>query len=323
DRSVPHGEETWLIVRGLASAPRPTNGLTGLHAALFRAIVHAMLGLDVDVHALEPVEPDVFAGALARRDRMLHPRLVQHMELLNLVLQPLDQSAARRVQTFAEEPCVGDERVQRLRALAEGSLQLAAHDFDRNRYLNRLVIDSRLDGLRRPSSDPDAAHRAWTTPVVGDDVAAGWRSLRPTAIQTRSGATSATSTSCAGSRFRHAGLRATLLASTTGCMSSPTTAPSRPRSKYSASLPAPATPPTSSPHADELRRDLGVLPTSPGNDRGRQRPALASRRHEARRAGRGSEREGANRHHVPRASEAGAMTAKPCDPTATAQEERR
>ena len=76
-------------------------------------------------------------------------------------------------------------------------------------------------------------------------------------------------------------------------------------------------------NVDELRRDLGVPPTSPGNDRGRQRPALASRRHETRRAGRGSEREGANRHHVPRASEAGAMTAKPCDPTATAQEQHR
>ena len=172
--------------------------------------------------------PTCSRGALASRDRMLRPRLVQHMELLNLVLRPLDQSAARRVETFAEEPCVGDERVQRLRALAEGSLQLAAHDFDRNRYLNRLVIDGRLDGLRRPSSDPDAAHRAWTTPVVGDDVAVGWRSLRPTAIQTRSVATSATSASCTGSRFRHAGLRATLLASTTGCMSSPTTAGCQP-----------------------------------------------------------------------------------------------
>jgi hypothetical protein len=40
-------------------------------------------------------------------------------------------------------------------------------------------------------------------------------------------------------------------------------------------------------------------------------------------AGRGSAPEDPNRHHVPRASEAGAMTAKPCDPTATAQEEGR
>jgi hypothetical protein len=30
-----------------------------------------------------------------------------------------------------------------------------------------------------------------------------------------------------------------------------------------------------------------------------------------------------NRHHVSRGSEAGAITAKPCDPTATAQEEGR
>lgn len=100
DRFVPHGEETALTVRGLASAPRPTNGPTGLQTALFRAIVDAKSGLDVDVHAHEPVEPDVFGGALARRDRMLRPRLVHHMEPLDLVLQPLDQTAARRVETF-------------------------------------------------------------------------------------------------------------------------------------------------------------------------------------------------------------------------------
>jgi len=108
---------------------------------------------------------------------MLRTRLVQHVELLNMVLQLLDYAAARRVQIFAEELCVGDECVHRLRALAKGSLHLAAHDFDRDRYLNRLEIDGRLDGLRPPSSDPDATHRAWTTPVVGDDVPAGWRSL--------------------------------------------------------------------------------------------------------------------------------------------------
>jgi hypothetical protein len=75
---VPPGEEEVLIVRGLAPAPHLTNRLTGRQAALLRAIVHAKLGLDVDVHALEPVEPDVFAGAQARRDRLRRTRLVQH-----------------------------------------------------------------------------------------------------------------------------------------------------------------------------------------------------------------------------------------------------
>jgi hypothetical protein len=57
DRSVPRGEEAGLIVRPRASVPRPTNGLTGLQPALFRAIVQAILGFDVGLHALEPVEP--------------------------------------------------------------------------------------------------------------------------------------------------------------------------------------------------------------------------------------------------------------------------
>jgi hypothetical protein len=37
DRSVPHGPEAVLIVRGPASAARPRNGLTGLPAVLLRA----------------------------------------------------------------------------------------------------------------------------------------------------------------------------------------------------------------------------------------------------------------------------------------------
>ncbi len=101
DRSVPHGEETGRTPRGLASARRPTNELSGLQAALFRAIVHAKLGLDVDPNALEPVEPDEF-GWRGPTATVLRSRLVQHVEVLTLVLRPLDQTAARRVETFAE-----------------------------------------------------------------------------------------------------------------------------------------------------------------------------------------------------------------------------
>jgi hypothetical protein len=177
DRSVPHGDEAMLIVRALASASRPTTGLTGLQSALLTSIVHAMLGLDVNVHALDPVEADEFAAALARRNRMFRTRLVQHMELLNMVLQPPDGAAARRVEVFAEELCVGEECVHKLRSLAEGSLRLAAQDFDRSRYLSRLEIDGRLDALHLPSLDPDAAYVAWTEPVVDDDFSSRWRSL--------------------------------------------------------------------------------------------------------------------------------------------------
>ena len=384
DRSMPHGEEAVLILRAVASAPRPTNGLTGLQATLFRAIVHAMLGLDVDVHTLEPVEPDVFAGAPARRDRMLRTRLVQHMELLNLVLQPLDETAARRVEIFAEELCLGDEGVHKFRALAEGSLQLAAHDFDRNRYLKRLEIDGRLDGLRPPNRDPDTAHRAWATPVV-DDVAARWRSLgqRPPNTNGRH----VDDFYVSRVRFsRYAGLRLTpayqddwvhvladngttveaeieafgfiALASddpdafalpamvinlfeTGAVMGSAGIADVAPRHLSRPGMPARLATHSAAARLSRRQRLLrvrlvrtdgaGPRRAAPrtwrtadvtGSDCGRQRPALASRRHEPRPAGRGSEREGSNRHHVTHASEAG-MTAKPCDPTTTAQEEGR
>jgi hypothetical protein len=143
------------------------------------------------------------------------------------------QTAARRVETFAEELCFGVECFPRLRALAEGSLQLAAHEFDRNGYLNRLEIDGRLDGLRRPSRDPDAAHRTWTTPVVDDDIAARWRSLGQLPPNTI-GRHVHDVYVLRGFAFPGTpGSAPPLLASTSGGTSSPTTAPSRPSSKYS------------------------------------------------------------------------------------------
>jgi hypothetical protein len=293
DRSVPHGEETGLILRGLASAPRPTNGLSGLQAALFRAIVHAKLGLDVDPNALEPVEPDEFGGR-GPAATVLRSRLVQHVEVLTLMLQPLDQTAARRVETFAEEPCVGNERIHRLRVLAEGPLQLAAHGFDRNRYLNGLEIDSRLDGLRPSGSDPtpptgrgQLGSPATASPPTGVPSA----SCRPT----RSVAMSMTSTSCVGSRFRHAGFRAT---------------PAREHDCVHVL-------------ADYGSRDLALPPTSPETTAaGSVRPWHPDGMSPAPRAAASSGMVPTGTMS-PRASGAGAMTAKPCDPTATAPEEGR
>ena len=225
DRSVPHGEEAVLIVRGLASAPRQTNGLTGLQATLFRAIVHAMLGLDVDVHALEPVEPDEFAGALAREAE------IEAFGFIALASDDPDAFAlpAMVINLFETDAVMG----------STGISDVAA------RHLSRPGMPARL-----------------ATHFAAARLSRRQRLLRVRLVRTD------------GAGPRRA---------------------------------APRTWPTAN---------------VTGSDCGRQRPALASRRHEPRPAGRGSEREGSNWHHVTRASEAG-MTAKSCDPTTTAQEEGR
>jgi hypothetical protein len=73
DRSAPHGQEAGLIVRALASAPRPTNGLMVLQAARSKGRRRAMLGLDVDLHPLEPVEPTCSAKSRRAPDNGRSP----------------------------------------------------------------------------------------------------------------------------------------------------------------------------------------------------------------------------------------------------------
>ena len=288
DRSVSHGEETGLIVRGLASAPRPTNGLTGLPAALFRAIVHAMLGLDVDVHALESVELDVFAGALARRDRVLRPRLVQHMELLNLVIQPLDESAARRVETFAEEPCVGGRARPQVPRPGRGLVAARGARF-RPQPISQPSRD------RRPARRaPPAEQRSRRRPPGVDNAGRRRRRRRRLAFpeanchQTRSVATSRDFYVLRGFAFpaRRAPRHPAREHDWVHVLADYGTVEAE-IEVFGFIARASDAPDVFALNVDELRRDLGVPPTSPGNDRGRQRPALASRRHETRPVGRG------------------------------------
>ncbi len=229
---MPPGEEAVLILRAVASAPRPTNGLTGLQATLFRAIVQAMLGLDVDLHALEPVEPMGSRGPGPAATASSAP----------------GSSSTWSCSTWC----------------------------------------SSRSAMRRPDGS-GSSPRSRASGTSASTGCAPWPRARCSSRRTTSTATDFSN------EIEAFGFIA--------------------RASYA--------PDVFALHLDELRCDLGVPPTSPGNDRGRRHPALASRRHEPRPAGRGSEREGSNRHHVPRASEAGAMTAKPCDPTATAQEEGR
>jgi hypothetical protein len=208
-----------------------------------------------------------------------------------------------------------------LRALAEGSLQLAAHASAGNRYLNRLEIDDRLDGLRPPSSDPAATYRAWTTPVVGDDVAARRRSLGQLPSNTIG---------------RHVHDFCVLL----GFAFPARWAPRHPAREqdwvhiladygtveaeievFGFIARASDAPNVFALHLDELRRDLGVPPKSPETTAaGSVRPWHPDGVSHAQRAAAASGRAPTGTLS-PGASEAGAVTANPCDPTATAQEE--
>ena len=62
------------------------------------------------------------------------PRIVQTMVLLALLARPIPPALADRVAAYAREACVEEGMLEVARRLAEGSLGLAAMDFERNGY---------------------------------------------------------------------------------------------------------------------------------------------------------------------------------------------
>lgn len=137
--SPPDPDEVRLIQSGIVSACRATEGLTDLQAAVLQAVTGAMTGTEVDPTTVDLIEPDEFAAGLARRNHAFRRRVVQIMELGQMLLDPLVPEVARRVERFAEELSVDDECIHRAREVAEGAHTLAAVDFDRNRYLTDIA----------------------------------------------------------------------------------------------------------------------------------------------------------------------------------------
>jgi hypothetical protein len=89
----------------------------------------------VPVGHVPRVGPEAFARGLARRNAIFRTRGVQMMLLCELVLVPLPEVVAARVEEYANELGVGDDMLKIARRYARGSLGLALIDFQRSGYM--------------------------------------------------------------------------------------------------------------------------------------------------------------------------------------------
>jgi hypothetical protein len=163
----PELDEIVLVGRGIATAVRPDDGLTDLQVSVLRAITQAVTGITLDYRDLELITPDELAVALAGRDDDYRRRVVHHMLLGELVLRPLPDVVARRVETFAAALDVHDDFVRVARRYAQGAFGLAWVDLRRSGFAGHWD-EARLGALHTTvgfddpfdSTGPDAALEA-------------------------------------------------------------------------------------------------------------------------------------------------------------------
>ncbi|HEX6423823.1 MAG TPA: hypothetical protein VFZ79_10105 [Acidimicrobiales bacterium] len=168
----PSAAEAQAIAVGTASAAAPPGGLTDVQRVLIEAICVTMTGHPVTLDGYQPVTAEEYAEALRPRNLQFRTRGVQIMLLCALVLRPLPRQVAARVEEFARALCVDDGMVAVARRFAEGSLGLAAVDFERNGYTADWDA-----GERAELHTSRSLAKAWDQAVADSDLAARWAAL--------------------------------------------------------------------------------------------------------------------------------------------------
>lgn len=167
----PDADEVALLANGVFSAIRPASGLSELQQLLITAAFDALTGVRPD-ESHEPIDPEPFARELADRNEAFRVRILQTMILGALVLRPLPDEVAERVEAFARAMSVDDAMLSVARRFARGQLGLAAVDFDRNGYTADWAPE-RAEILRT-SAQLDSA---WQQAVDDPALAARWSDL--------------------------------------------------------------------------------------------------------------------------------------------------
>ncbi len=169
--SPPDVAEVEILSRGIESATSPPGGLTDMQRVLRGAVCMAMTGHPVAENA-PPIGPDEFAVALSTRTSEFRVRIVQVMVLLGLVLRPLPTEVAVRIGEFAAALGVEEGMLEVAREFAEGSLGLAAVDFERNGYASTW---GEQDGSALHTSR--ALSSAWDVAAADPALAQRWEGL--------------------------------------------------------------------------------------------------------------------------------------------------
>jgi len=168
----PDAQEVDWLERGIVTAVMPAGGLTPLQVLLLQAVFESMTGFTIDCQDVVPVEPEVFAEGLARRNLQFRTRILQVMLLGEMVLMPLPDEVSERVERFGAELGVEEGMIQVARDFAQGSLGLALIDFDRNGYTAEWD-ESHCDVLHTTSK----LEQAWDAAPTDPALAARWASL--------------------------------------------------------------------------------------------------------------------------------------------------
>ncbi|MDQ6840033.1 MAG: hypothetical protein M3137_17315 [Actinomycetota bacterium] len=161
-------------MRGVITATSPPSGFTHLQRLLLEAHAKAMTGFTVDMDRalMRPLGPIEMADALANRSEGFRERMVQLMMLGELILVPLPDEVAERVERYAAEMGISEELLRATRRLSHGSLGLAALDFDRAGYT------SEWDPAHSVSLHTKAAlDSAWDASCNDPELAARWAAL--------------------------------------------------------------------------------------------------------------------------------------------------
>ena len=176
----PDAAEAMLVARAIVAASAPDTGPSPLQHTLLTAMFKAMTGHEVDITAVaeslrdDPFGPEACAAAFARRDLAFRTRVVQHMVLSELILDPLPSEVAKRVARYAAELNVHDDLEDLVDNSAAAGQRLVCVDFDRNGYLHdfdpsgasQLHLTDRLaDAWSAVEHDPELAAR-WAS--LGD-----------------------------------------------------------------------------------------------------------------------------------------------------------
>lgn len=169
--SPPDAAEVRILSQGVVAAASPAGGLTRIQKLLVDALFKAMTGHPVTLDGTT-VDAAAFAEHLAPRTIEFRTRIVQIMVLLGLVLRPLPPDVAGRIARFAAELGVDEGMLDVAKRFADGSLGLAAVDFERNGYTSNWKPE---DAAALHSSRELAS--AWDAAVDDPALAARWEEL--------------------------------------------------------------------------------------------------------------------------------------------------
>jgi hypothetical protein len=167
----PDAVEAQHIARGIVAAATGTGGLTDLQRVLVESVALSMTGFPV-TSEVDDITPDEFALGLAHRDAGFRIRILQLMILTALVVRPLPDTIAARLDDFAGALSVGDGMLDVVHDFATESFGLAAVDFDRNGYTREWSHEHRT--VLHTSSELEDA---WSTSTHDPELAGRWCAL--------------------------------------------------------------------------------------------------------------------------------------------------